>query len=249
MLYKFIVSDKTFEITDENSFEILIKIFSNSKLSNIIHWNIIMEVDKDLLDIIKTYNWLLKCLKFLNEKNTFLFLVKISDILPNIINSSFQIWELLSKLPDDSNKIKFLKRLRLQNLKKVIKDASDLWNIFEWLYWESQDEFIDYLWDDFIRYVFLWTNEIIMILNFLNDKNKDRIIDIIWFWNLKNKVKTSKNFLTMFSWLSDKKAKLFLIKFTKQEIKDLFKNDEDFYQFMLRLSCVKEKIFLKYLWF
>jgi hypothetical protein len=50
-----------------------------------------MEVDNDLEKIITTYKGLLKCLKYLNEKNAYLLLVKISDILPDIIKKSTQL--------------------------------------------------------------------------------------------------------------------------------------------------------------
>ena len=204
-------------------------------------------MDQDLTKIFKSYNWLLKCIKYLNEKNIFLLLLKIDSVLPSLIKKSKNLWEILSKIPEDSNKIRLLKSLRLWYLKNIIKNAKDLWNIFEWLYWKSQWEFIRFLGDDFIKEVFWSTNEIIMILQYLNDENKDKITDILWIKNMKTKVKTANNFLTMFWWLSDNKAKDFINLFSKIEIKNYFKNDEEFYNFMLRLSNSKEKIFLKHI--
>lgn len=247
--YSFILSEKTYSIKDENDLELIFRLFSSSKISSMIHWNIIMEVDSDLEKIITTYKWLLKCIKYLNEKNAYLLMVKVSDILPNIIKKSTQLWELLAKIPWEENKLRLLSRLRNKWLTKILKTANDLWNIFEWFYWDKQKECIDLIWKDLIREIFLWTNEIVMILNYLNGDNKDYLIDIIWFDGIKNKVKTKENFLVMFNWLSIKKSKLLLKKFERKEIVNFFSWDEDFYRFMLKLSSEKEKIFLKYLWF
>lgn len=246
--YSFILSDRTFEIKDENDLELIFKLFSTSKLSSIIHWNIIMEVDNDLEKIVTSYRWLLKCLKYLNEKNTFLLLVKMWDVLTKIITKSTQAWNILSKIPEESSKIRLLKTMRLKWLLNILKDAGDLWNIIQWLYWDTQREFLDYLWNDIIKQIFLSTNEIIIILYYLTDENKDYLMDIIWFDWVKNKVKTKDNLLVMFKWLSIKKAKVFLSKFSKQEIVNMFHSEEEFYKFMLKVPLNKEKIFLKYLW-
>jgi hypothetical protein len=54
--YSFIISQKTYTITSENDLELLFKIFSsNSKISSVIHWNILMEIDSDLEKIITSY--------------------------------------------------------------------------------------------------------------------------------------------------------------------------------------------------
>lgn len=246
--YSFILSDKTYTIKDENDLELIFKLFSTSKLSSIIHWNIIMEVDNDLEKIVTSYRWLLKCLRYLNEKNTSLFLFKIWDLLLNIITKSTQLWNILAKIPEESNKIKLLSILRTKWLSFLLKDASDLWNILEWLYWDTQRQFLDILWHDLIKKIFLSTNEIIIILYYLNEENKDYLMDIIWLEWVKNKVKTRDNFLVMFKWLSIKKSKIFLKKFSREEIYHFFSWEEDFYRFMLKLPENKEKLFLNYLW-
>jgi hypothetical protein len=53
--YSFILSNRTFEIKDENDLELIFKLFSTSKLSRVIHWNILMEVDSDLEKIVTSY--------------------------------------------------------------------------------------------------------------------------------------------------------------------------------------------------
>jgi hypothetical protein len=53
--YSFILSSKTYKIKDENDLELIFRLFANSKISSVIHWNIIMEVDNDLEKIITTY--------------------------------------------------------------------------------------------------------------------------------------------------------------------------------------------------
>ncbi len=247
--YKFILWEKYFQAKDENELELLFQVFSkNKKLSWIIHWNIIMEMDNDLEKIITTYKWLLKCLKYLNEKNMFLLVIKISDILPNILHTSEHLGEILAKIPNEENKLKLLKHLRHKGLSPLIRDAKDLWNILEWIYGNTQRKFLDFLWPDFIKQVFLSTNEIIIILYYLNNENKDYLIDMIGFHGIKNKVKTNENLLLMFQWLTHKKSKEFLKHFTKKEIAEMFKSEADFYHFMLRVPEDKEKIFLHHLW-
>jgi hypothetical protein len=206
-----------------------------------------MEIDSDLEKIITSYKWLLSCLKYLNEKNSFLLLVKLWDVLINLIDNSQELAEILSRIPDETNKLRLLSILRVKWLTKILFDARDLWNIFEWLYGKTQKDFIDLLWKDFVRKLFMSTNEIIMTLHYLNNENKDYLMDILWLEWIKYKIKTSQNFLVMFKWLTLKKSKQLLKKYSKQEILDLFKTEDEFYNFMLRLPENKEKIFLNYL--
>lgn len=246
--YHFIIGEKTFCISDEKDLELILKIFSwNSKISWVIHWNILMEVDNDLEKFITSYRGLLNCLKYLNEKNSFLLLVKLWDVLLHLINNSSELAEILSKIPDESNKLRLLSILRIKWLRKILFDARDLWNILEWLYGKSQRDFIDLLWRDLVREIFYSTNEIIMILHYLNDENKDYLMDIIWIWWAKNKIKTSHNLLVMFKWLTIKKARELLKTYTKKELLALFKTEEEFYSFMLRLPKIKEKLFLQFI--
>lgn len=206
-----------------------------------------MEIDADLGEIITSYHWLLSCLRYLNEKNALLFLFKLWDFLLPLINSSEELWEILSRIPDEKNKIKLLSILRLRWFTRLLYDARDLWNIFEWLYEDSQKEFIDLLWKDFVKKIFSSTHEIIMTLYYLSDENKDYLMSIIWMEKSKQKIKTSENLLIMYKWLTSKNAKKLLKKFTKDEILNLFRNENEFYQFLLRLPIEKEKIFLDYL--
>ncbi len=246
--YSFIISEKKYTISQEKELVSLLSLFSsNTKVSSIIQWNILMEIDNDLEKIITSYHWLLNCLKYLNEKNSFLLLVKLWDVLAKFINNSKELAEILSRIPEESNKMKLLNILRIKWLTKILFDARDLWNIFEWLYWKSQKDFIDLLWKKFVKNLFLSTNEIIMTLYYLNNENKDYLIDIIWLDWTKNKIKTSWNLLVMFKWLTLKKAKKLLENFNRNEIIDLFKTEDDFYNFLLRLPRDKERLFLNYL--
>ena len=246
--YSFIIWDKKYLVNSEKELISLFKLFySNSKVSSIIHWNILMEIDSDLEKIITTYKWLLGCLKYLNEKNSFLLLIKLWDVLINLVKNSNDLGEIISRIPDESNKIRLLSILRVKWLTKILFDARDLWNIFEWLYGETQKKFIDLLGKEFIRKIFLSTNEIIIILNYLTDENKDYLINILSLEGIKNKIKTSNNLLIMFKWLTLKKAEELLKMFSKEKILDLFKTEDEFYNFLLRLPYDKEKLFLNFL--
>lgn len=246
--YSFLISWKEFEVENQQDLEVLFKVFSwNTKVTSLIHWNILMEIDEDIEDIIVDYNWLTKCLSCLNDKNSFLLLTKIWDKLSKIITNTLELAEILSKIPSEENKIRLLKILRTNYLLKIIHDARDLWNILEWLYWDSQKQFIDIIWQENIKKIFLSTNEIIIILYYLTNENKDYLMNILWLDWVKYKIKTSRNFLDMYRWLTDKKAVEFLKKFEISDIKHLFKNQQEFYKFMLRLPKSKEKLLLKYL--
>jgi|GEM_PF-6156516 len=50
-----------------------------------------MELDDSLLFLIKTYKGLLRCLKSLDEKNSFLLLIKIGDNLSKVIQNSEEL--------------------------------------------------------------------------------------------------------------------------------------------------------------
>lgn len=246
--YSFIISEKKYSIKDEKDLELIFKLFySSSKVSSVISWNILMEIDSDLEYIITSYQWLLNCLKYLNEKNSFLLLVKLWDILIHLINSSEELAEIISKIPNESNKIRLLSILRVKWLTKILFDARDLWNIIEWLYGTSEREFLILLGHDFVKNIFLSTNEIIMILHYLSDENKDYLMDIIGLDGIKTKIKTTQNLLVMLKWLTLKKAKELLKKYNKNEILNLFKTEKEFYDFMMKLPQNKEKIFLNFL--
>lgn len=247
--YSFIIWDKKYTVNSEKELVSLFKLFySDSKVSSMIAWNILMEIDNDLEKIITSYQWLLLCLKYLNEKNSFLLLVKLWDVLINLVNDSKDLAEIISRIPDESNKIRLLSILRVKWLTKILFDARDLWNIFEWLYYEkTQKKFIDLLWKEFIRKLFLSTNEIIMILNYLTDKNKDYLINILSLEWIKNKIKTSNNLLVMFKGLTLKKAWELLKMLWKEKILNLFKTEDEFYNFLLRLPYDKERLFLNFL--
>jgi hypothetical protein len=76
--YGFILSDKKYTVSGEKELASLLKLFSSNKnVSSVIHWNILMELDSDLEKIVTSYQGLLNCLKYLNEKNSFLLLVKL----------------------------------------------------------------------------------------------------------------------------------------------------------------------------
>ncbi len=246
--YSFIISEKKYSIKDEKDLELIFKLFySSSKVSSVISWNILMEIDSDLEYIITSYQWLLNCLKYLNEKNSFLLLVKLWDILIHLINSSEELAEIISKIPNESNKIRLLSILRVKWLTKILFDARDLWNIIEWLYGTSEREFLILLGHDFVKNIFLSTNEIIMILHYLSDENKDYLMNIIGLDGIKTKIKTTQNLLVMLKWLTLKKAKELLKKYNKNEILNLFKTEKEFYDFMMKLPQNKEKIFLNFL--
>ncbi len=247
--YSFKILGKKYYFRNENELSQIMWILGwDDSIAELIHWNIIMQLDEDLLKIIKTYKGLLKFLKTLSKKNYMLLLLKIWDNLHNIVWSSKYLWEILARIPEEENKIILIKRLRLKWLKLFIRDAHDLKNIFEFVYDKSETELLETLWEDFIKETFTRTNEIIMTLHYLSNTNKEKLINMLWLENVYKKIKTYKDLLVMFKWLTLKQSKELLTFYKKEELVKFFLNDEEFHYFLLRLPHEKEKIFLNYLW-
>lgn len=247
--YSFKILWKKHNFRNENELsQILSILWWDDNISDLIHWNIIMQLDDKLLKIIKTYKGLLRILKPLSKKNYMLLLLKIWDNLPNIVWKSKYLWEILARIPEETNKIILIKRLRLKWLRLFIRDAYDLKNLFEFVYDKAETELLDTLWEEFIKETFTRTNEIIITLHYLNNENKDRLIDMLWLQNVYKKIRTYKDLLVMFKWLSLEKSKELLKLYKREELVKLFINDEEFHYFLLRLPHDKEKIFLNYLW-
>jgi hypothetical protein len=247
--FKIKIVDKEYTIKDENELSLIFSLIWKEKETNKkILYNVIMQLDNELENIIITYKWLINCLKVLDDDNSFLLLIKLWDVLPTILKSSSHLWEILARIPLEKNKIRLLKSMRLKWLSSIINSTRDLWNIFEWIYEDWNNEVIDILGEDFIRKIFLSTYEIIIVLHYLSDKTNDRLIDILWLENIYKKIKTKENLLVLFSALTDNKAIELLNFFTRKEIKEMFNNQEEYYNFLLRLPYRKEKIFLNYLY-
>lgn len=236
-------------INNQDDLEKMFKLFKReSDKADEMHYLILIELDEKLLDIITDYMWLVNCMKHLNEKNGFLFLVKIADLLPKIVTNSQLFAELLCKIPDEANKIRLIKNFRVQNLMKIMHTAHDFWNMIQWLFSDTQKIFMDFLWEENIRAIFLSTHELIIILYFLDWDNKDYLMNILGMKSMKIKIKTYKNLLDIYRSLSMKYAKKLLKLYSKEEILHFFKNDTELNYFLLRLPDNKEKLFLKFIW-
>lgn len=247
--YNFIIWDKKFTIKNEEELVLIFEVLSwDINVSSLLHWNVIMELNENLLDIIKTYKWLLKCLKILNEKNSFLLLIKIWDSLNSIIKNSEELWEILARIPNEKNKLRIIKQIRPSWLKRLITVPKDLSNILEWIYDSSEEELLNILWYEYIQNLFSYPREINYALHYLNNDNKNLLINIIWKKNIVRKIKTSEDLLLIIKWVTKEKANEILKSFSRQEIKNLFLNDSDFVSFIKKLSERKEKIFLNHLW-
>ncbi|MDD4152053.1 MAG: hypothetical protein PHR68_05545 [Candidatus Gracilibacteria bacterium] len=246
--YSFKILGKKHNFRNENELSQILSILGgDDNISDLIHWNIIMQLDDKLLKIIKTYKGLLKILKPLSKKNYMLLLLKIGDNLPNIVGKSKYLGEILARIPEETNKIILIKRLRLKGLRLFIRDAYDLKNLFEFVYDKAETELLDTLGEEFIKETFTRTNEIIITLHYLNTENKDRLINMLGLQNVYKKIKTYKDLLVMYKGLSLEKSKELLKLYKREELVKLFINDEEFHYFLLRLPHDKEKIFLNYL--
>lgn len=247
--YSFIIWDNKYTVKDENELALIFELLSwNDEVSWMTHWNVIMELDENLLNIVKTYKWLIKSLKLLNERNSFLLLVNIWDSLNKIIQNSEQLWEILARIPEEENKIRIIKQLRQTGLKKLILEPRDLSNVLEWLYGQSEIELLNIACFDHVKNFFNYPKEIYDVLHYLNNENKDTLINNIWLKTILEKIKSRKDLLLILKWFSMEKASELLSFFSRQEIKDLFTNNWEFTYFLSKLSDRKEDLFLKHLW-
>ena len=247
--HRFILWEKTYTVKDEYELALILDLLKwDDEISSILHWNIIMELDEDLMIIIKTYKWLTNIIKSLNEKNTFLLLVKISDNLSNIFKDSHELSEILARLSEDSNKVRLLRQMRNRWLTRLIINSEDLLNILEWVYEWAERETLDILGPETIRELFIYPKDIYNVLHYLDDENKDYLIDLIWLFEISKKVKAWDDFLIILKWISYNKVWQFLALYNKRQIKELFKNDKEFRNFLMKLSDRKQKVFLNYLW-
>ncbi|EKD66109.1 MAG: hypothetical protein ACD_49C00064G0012 [uncultured bacterium (gcode 4)] len=247
--YSFIIWDNRYTVKDEDELALIFELLSwNDEISGMTHWNVIMELDENLLNIIKTYKWLIKSLKLLNERNSFLLLVNIWDSLIKIIQNSEQLWEILARISEEENKIRIIKQLRQTWLKKLILEPRDLSNVLEWLYGASEIELLNITCFDHVKNFFNYPKEIYDVLHYLNNENKDILINSIWLKTILEKIKNRKDLLLILKWVSMDKAAELLSFFSKQEIKDLFTNNNEFVYFLSKLSDRKEDLFLRYLW-
>lgn len=246
--YSFIIGDNTYTVRDERELALIFEVLSgDGNISWLIHWNVIMELDENLLFLIKTYKWLLRCLKSLDEKNSFLLLIKIGDILGKVIQDSEQLWEILARIPEEENKIRILKQIRAIWLKKLISGPRDLSNILEWIYNDSQKKFFEIVGHEYIKNLFTYPKEIYSVLHYLGNENKDILIEIIGKENIIAQIKTWKDLLFILKWVPTEQARQILASFSRGDIKNLFLSDVDFIYFLKKLSERKTRVFLQHL--
>ncbi|EKE29341.1 MAG: hypothetical protein ACD_2C00188G0004 [uncultured bacterium (gcode 4)] len=245
----FIIWDEKFTVRDENELWLIFEMMNwDPEVSPILHWNIIMELDEELMSLIKTYRGLINCLKSLNEKNSFLLLFKISDILSEIVLDSRELWEILAKIGEEWNKLRLIKQMRNRWLTRLITSSQDLLNIIEWVYESAERQTLDILWAETIRWLFVSPQDVYNILHYLNSENKDYLIDMIWLYEISKKIRNWEDFLLILKWISYNKISSFLSLYSKRMILELFKTDKEFTIFLMRLSDRKEEIFLEYMW-
>lgn len=111
--FSFILSNKTYQVSDELELALVFELLGNTTTnSSTLHWNIIMQLDEQLLHLVTSYSGLLACLKHLNTKNQFLFLLKVGDILPQIILTSEHLAVILASIIEKDQKAHILKCIR-----------------------------------------------------------------------------------------------------------------------------------------
>lgn len=243
------ILNEKFKVSNENEL-ILLLIHINKywwNIKNIIIWNLLMELDQYLEEIVISNNWLIQILKKLDEKRMLLLLVKLSNKLSYIIWSSQNLGLLLAQFSSDKwYKTRIIRNLRERWLRQIIKNADDFRNTIEWLYWDAEDEVFNLLPEKFIKRLFYNVKDITETLYYLNDKNKIRFINIIWLKNIKRYIKSYNDLSYCLRIMPESDLIKLLEILWKTFIVKMFENEDEYFNFLLWIQESREKLFINY---
>ena len=245
--YSFILGDKTYFIRDENELALTFELLETVENRETLQWNVIMALDEQLLEIIKTYKGLFLCMKHLGFRHRFLLLVKIGDILPHVLEKSEYLGSILAGIPEENDKIRLLKSMRRKGLVHVIQNAENLGNILEWVYGEAEQLVIDTLGKEFLETLFSSGRDIYRVFHFLNDTNKDYLTDMLSMAFIRERVRTMDDFVYIIKALTAEKCEELIVLFSPEELRIIIKSDTAFHSFLKKITYRKEAFLLHYL--
>lgn len=245
--FSFVLGDTTHYVRNEDELALILELLCTTENTDALQWNVIMALDEKLLQIIQTYRGLSHCLKYLGFRNRFLLLVKIGDILSDVLVRSEYLGSILAGIPEEKDKIRLIKIIRRKGLVRIIGDANDLGNVLEWVYGDAEKLVIDTLGKEFLRSIFASGRDIYKVFHFLNDENKNYFADLLTIDFLRSLVRTADDFFYTLKALSNTKCQGFIPLFSAMEIRELIKHDAMFHGYLKKITYQKEDFLLKHL--
>lgn len=95
-IYSFSLGERQYNVRDEEELALIFELLMLSDQAFTLHRHVILTLDDNLMEIILTYKGLLSCMKYLDNKNRFLLLIKIGDTLSHIIQKSEHLGSILA---------------------------------------------------------------------------------------------------------------------------------------------------------
>lgn len=125
-IHVFSLGGKQYTIHNGEELALIIELLASSSESYELHRYLIMSLDEELMDMIRSYKELLLCMKYMEYRNRFLLLVKIGDTLSRVIGKSVYLGSILAGIPEEADKIRIIKSIRSKGLVQMIHTPDDL---------------------------------------------------------------------------------------------------------------------------
>ena len=243
----FSLGEKQYFIHDEDELALIFDLLSLSPHAFTLHRHVIMTLDEDLMKIIITYKGLLLCMKKMKYRNRFLLLIKVGDTLSHIIGKTEHLGSILASIPEEADKIRIIKSIRIKGFVNIIHTPEDLGNILEWVFGKGQKIIFDMLGKKFLQSLFIYGTDIYKVFHFLSDKNKDTLADILTLSFIKERVYTAEDFFYVLKALSNKRAEKFILSFPPSEIRKIVQKKDVLHTFLPKITEEKENALLQHL--
>lgn len=246
-IHTFSLGEKEYTIHNEEELALIFELLASSDDAFTLHRHVIMSLDEELMQIIRTYKGLLLCMKHLEYKNRFLLLIKIGDTLSHVIGKSEHLGSILAGIPEEADKIRIIKSFRTKGLVHIIHTPDDLGNILEWIFGEGEQIVFGMLEKDFLESLFAYGTDVYKVFHFLSDENKDILADILTLPFIKAHIYTPEDFFYVIKALSNKKVPEFIVHFSPLEVRKIIGKNEILHHFLPKITQEKEQILLQYI--
>lgn len=248
MRYSFTLAQKTYEVRSEKELALIFGLLKESgRTADTLHWEILMQLDWRLMEVIKTYTGLLECLQHLSDKNRFLLIIKIGDTLPDVVESAERLGNIIAGIPEEKNKVQLIKILRKKGLQRLIFNARDLAYVIEWTYEEAEKILLETLEPSFINQIVTTAQHAYDVMRFITAYNKGLFVDMIGFGRLRALIQSPQDLFYLLKMLPVEDAKRFLAGTSRREVVGIIRTDKAFHEGLRSLALRKEKILLDFL--
>ena len=247
MRYQFTLAEKTYDVGSEKELALILGLLKDAgRTADVLHWEILMQLDWRLMEIVKTYKGLLECLHPLNDKNRFLLIIKIGDTLPDVVESAERLGNIVAGIAEEKNKVQLIKILRKKGLRRLIFDAQDLAYVIEWTYEESEKALLDTLEPDFVNQLVHTAKGAYDVMSFVTAQNKALFAGMLGEGGrLKSLIRAPQDLFYLLKMLPMEDAKTFLDGLTRREIVTTVGTDKAFHDGLRSLALRKERLLLE----